>query len=203
MIRQSHLRRYEYNMLRYAFTFLTCIVVVSYLPGFASFIDNQYQQPSLVKFDQWTTCKETTADCTKGQILNTKSTLLGWYKYYSIFDKTHEKLEEINKDLQQAGTAYILFATFSLVMFLLSYCAMIYKSKYINKFFMMLSWITLIIGISVYMIEFQDEIIEDMLKNMKENAGTFADVEWKWRFGAGLICNIFGLVIMPALACLI
>lgn len=203
MIRQYSTRE-DYNILKCTLSFLSSMLVLSYLPGFFSYVSNE-NQPCLIKLDLWATCINTiNIECaSQGDLIGAESILLGWHKAYSVFDESHSKLKEVDNDLQKAGFAYLILSFGSLVVFMLSFGGLLCKSKCLSSFLMLISWVMLLVSMIIYIVEFQDEVIQETLKEMKDDFSTFVDVEWKWRFGSGLICNIFGLVLMPAISCMI
>lgn len=96
---------------------LISILTITYIPGFASYV-NDYRQPTLVTMELWNKEIKTTS----------ASIFFGWHKAYYLQLNEHEELKSaIDEDLRNAGLIYIVLSSTSLLLFGLSMLGMTCK----------------------------------------------------------------------------
>lgn len=221
------------NLFLCSVLFLASILTITYIPGFASITYKKYQ-PALITSDIWIDNADITAN---GTDINDTSNLndalrlismhvfFGWRRaYYVQGDKKENVKKLIDKDLHIAGLIYLYFSAGSLLLFGLAILSIKCKNKFGVSFFMILSWLCLVTAVVVYVINFEDSVINDFLSDAKAELNSeinsalddleeiiedqfgeiielSADVDfgWHWRFGTGLIANIAGILLLPVI----
>ena len=204
----------------YGITFLSILVLFTYLPGWASYINSDIQ-PSLITGTAWLDLpKNITGFSNNEEKLASVTGYFGWKKIYWLQGNEHEKynnvrddvndiiskmdIDKINNNLYKVGFFYMILTGISLLLYFFSFCI---KSKVGKSIILITSTLLLTGAVLTYILVFYNIVERDLIKKLDETISTYATdesgtivrhvLDWHWRLGAGLICNGIGILILP------
>jgi hypothetical protein len=198
---------------------LSLLVFLSYLPGLASYVNSEYQ-PSLITETIWIDLpKNIMGNYNDLESFISLTAHFGWKKIYWLQGNEHGNFEDIreeinnlleiikvskiNNDLNRVGIAYVVLTAVSMFLFLISH---IFRNKKIKLGINILSILCLLGAMVSYIIIFYLKIDKDLIDELnylfKYETNIDHILDHHWRLGSGLLCNIFGLILLPIITIL-
>lgn len=175
-------RHMNYSHIKYVVLMLSCLLGLSYVPGYLS-IGTQEWQPNLMQVNLFLP-----------ETQNGMTLFFGWDSVYYYEGQTSTDLKDLDNelfknDLENSGFYYIFLALGSLIVFLLpTICCRKQICTRLTLF--LLSWLLLLFPIINYIVNTK-RFMEDFEKNVGQ------EVFYKLHIGYGFYANFLGLLLIP------
>jgi len=182
---EEEIEHMNYSHIKYVVISLFILLSSSYIPGFLSVGDEEWQ-PSLMVVDIH--FKNTN---------NGRTLYFGWDSIYNYEQKTSI---ETNDDLSPYGSLYVNFTMCSLILIVvgscISYCCRPCKSCcFIRLCLSLLCFFLIIYPIIEYILATKNYMENDYEKEFDGNI----NISYKMHLGSAFYANFFGLLLIPVI----